>query len=112
VGWALDRSTFPLGHEFRDSLSKVLSSVDTPLEVPPDAYMAMDYHFAWLHAAILWSARLIEPGKPHPLDPWFPDHKGTSPFEFNNEDLDLLIAFASGRVHHVVLIEAKGYTEV
>lgn len=98
VGWVLDRLTFPLGHEFRDALSKNLA-----IDVPADAYVAMDYNLNWLCGALMLSAGRIE-GSVHPYG--FEDGIDLG----DNSDSDLLVAFARGSETHVILLEAKGYT--
>jgi hypothetical protein len=99
VGWALDRATFPLGHEFRMALSQTID-----VDVPADAYVAMDYHLSWLYCAMMWASGKAVPETPLQFTP------DRSPFQANIEDADLLVAFAMGTGHQVVLIEAKGYT--
>jgi hypothetical protein len=66
VRWALDRLTFPLGHEFRDELSRLIG-MHSPL--PADAYVAMDYNLNWLCAALMWSKGLVDYKEPRLYDP-------------------------------------------
>jgi hypothetical protein len=99
VGWVLDRSTFPLGHEFRMALSKLLG-----LDVPADSYVAMDFNLNWLCAALMWSDAVVAEGQPH-------EYSAEDGIELgDNSDCDLIVAFARGSKTHVVLLEAKGYT--
>lgn len=100
VGWALDRLTFPLGHEFRDELSKVIG-MHPPL--PSDAYVTMDYNLNWLCGALMWSQGLVDEEEPRLYDP----HDGVELGD--NSDSDLVVAFARGSKTHVVLLEAKGF---
>ena len=101
VGWALDRLTFPLGHEFRDELSKLVG-MHPPL--PADAYVAMDYNLNWLCAALMWSAGLVDDKEPLPDD-------ATDGIDLgDNSDSDLVVAFARGPKTYVMLLEAKGFT--
>jgi hypothetical protein len=89
-----------LGHEFRDALSALLS----PVRVPADSYVAMDYNLNWLAAALMWSTKEVDKEDPRICD-------ATKGVELSdNSDTDLLIAFARGPETHVVLLEAKGYT--
>lgn len=101
VGWALDRLAFPLGHEFRDELSRLIG-MHPPL--PADAYVAMDYNLNWLCAALMWADGLVNDREPHPYDPAGGIELG------DNSDSDLVVAFARGRKTYVVLLEAKGVT--
>lgn len=101
VGWVLDRITFPLGYEFRDVLSGVLS----PLRVPADSYVAMDYTLNWLAAALMWSSGEVTG---HDVEVQNP---ATGVDVQDISDTDLLVAFAHGSETHLVLLEAKGYTK-
>ena len=96
VGWVLDRLTFPLGHEFRDALSK---SIGVP--VPADSYVAMDYTLNWLSAALMWSHDQVSEEAPRLYD-------SNDGLELgDNSDSDLVVGFARGAETHVVLLEAK-----
>ena len=55
IGWALDRLTFQLGWEFKSRLQRVLMDGRFELEVPADAFIAMDYPMLWVEAALDWS---------------------------------------------------------
>jgi len=83
VGWALDRLTFPLGHEFRQELSKLVG-MHPPL--PADAYVAMDYNLNWLCAALMWSAGLVDDKESRPDDATDGMYLG------DNSDSDLVVA--------------------
>lgn len=98
VGWVLDRSTFPLGHEFRDALSNAIG-----VDVPADSYVAMDYRLNWLCAALMWSEGEVDEETPRLYDP----DEGVELAD--NSDSDLVVAFAHGPKTHVVLLEAKGF---
>jgi len=96
IGLALGRPDFALSDNFRDRLADTFD-----LDVPPDAFVAMDYHLDWLYAATLL--------------PSVQDHKTTHPnsdglITANQEDLDLLVAFEEGQATHLVLLECKGVT--
>lgn len=99
VGWVLDRSTFPMGHEFRDALSREIE-----IPVPADSFVAMDYNLNWLLGALLWSQRMVDVDEPQPSA----KHAGIDLKD--NSDSDVIVAFARGPKSHVVLVEAKGYT--
>lgn len=74
------------------------------LTVPKDAFVAMDYLFDWLYAAIELTAHSIER---EAIRDWPADDS----LKANIEDVDLLVAWVdeAGRAH-TVLLEAKGYT--
>jgi hypothetical protein len=93
LGFALDRPSFTLGRPFR---SKLLAAFG--LHVPTDAFVAMDYHLTWLYASL-----------------YLEDQSGDGPFPAaagvergNQQDIDLLIAYETEEVTHVLLLEAKG----
>lgn len=98
VGWALDNPSFTLGYEFRRALEAA-----TGIAIPPDAFVAMDYHINWLYAALLWGTGQLNLPAPRASEV-------DGPMRGNIEDLDLVVAFAASDHHQVLLIEAKGYT--
>ena len=57
VGMALGNPEFRLGEEFRERLAQKLS-----LQVPRDAFVAMDYHLDWLAASLFLAANEGNPG--------------------------------------------------
>lgn len=73
------------------------------LEIPSDAFVAMDYHLDWLQIAL----HLADQNDPHRT--LFPNG---DLIRANQEDIDLLIAFKGGSASetHLVLIEAKADT--
>lgn len=92
LGWALDKPDFDLGSTFRSCLSHELDQ-----GVREDAFVAMDYHLDCLYAALELS-RSFQPvykNLPAVL-------KGT------HEDIDLLVAWQSGKVTHIAMVAAKG----
>ena len=97
VGWALGNRSFRASRSFLRSISTLLG-----IQIPSDAFVAMDYHLDWLYAsAFLSSAK----------DGGTDVHSNRSGLiAGNQEDVDLLIAYRRGRVNHVVMIEAKGAT--
>lgn len=93
IGQALGNKDFNLSDDFRNVIAKKLN-----LEIPKDAFVAMDYHLDWIYAS-LYCAK-----------------EGTTRFigdntklrlNSNQEDIDLLIAFEKASNYHLVLIEAK-----
>lgn len=97
---------FALDAEFRDELSRQLN-----IDIPCNAFVAMDYHLDWLHASLIY----FENGQEEPLvlqnyEPF--DGKQCSVVKGTQEDADLLIAFRpDGRnEYHIVLVEAKAYS--
>ena len=105
----LDQATGALNHlhlgaAFARDLSKVLG-----LTVPAGAYIAMDYHFDWLYAAIQtylgrWSS---DGGVLHAFEGQ-PVHAPA--LTASQEDADLVVAWDDGKTRHLVLIEAKAYS--
>jgi hypothetical protein len=95
VGFALDNQQFALGVRFRELLQ-----AEFHVEVPEDAFVAMDYHFSWLYAAaVLSQAEGLGP---------FPSGGGIE--RGNQEDIDLLVAFDDEAITRVLILEAKGVT--
>jgi hypothetical protein len=83
---------FNLGEEFRAALSTTLEE-----PIPSDAFVAMDYHLEWIYAA-LWRATTGSPARAY---------ANTGVVVGNQEDVDLLIAWADGPRFHLGMIEAK-----
>ncbi|MEX2081463.1 MAG: hypothetical protein WEC33_07580 [Dehalococcoidia bacterium] len=96
VGFALDRPDFALGDNFRRILQRELN-----VTVPPDAFVAMDYHISWLYAAAVMTK---DDGTGQPFQVGGGIEKG------NQEDIDLVIAFEEGSATQLLIIEAKGVT--
>ena len=90
--------SFRLGDAFRAELSECLK-----VDIPPDAFVAMDYHFDWLQMAMF----LID--YPRPGGP-IPNPGNKDLVVGNQQDIDVLIAFEKDARTHLVLVEAKGDT--
>jgi len=88
--------SFRLGDSFRQELSVCLS-----VTVPPDAFVAMDYHIDWLQMALYLTHKSLPKSR---------TVRNSDLVCGNQEDIDLLIAFEHGETTHVVMIEAKGGT--
>lgn len=92
IGQALGNKNFIISDDFRDEISKKLN-----LEIPNNAFAAMDYHLDWVYASLY----CVE--------------KGTTEFiadnrlglNANQEDIDFLIAFKKDNYYHLIMIEAK-----
>ncbi|HQO79348.1 MAG TPA: hypothetical protein PLG17_12655, partial [Thermodesulfobacteriota bacterium] len=92
VGYALDNPCFALGEKFREDVGVALG-----LEVPADAFCAMDYHLDWLYASLKLNA---DEGK-------IKVYPNNDDIKAQQEDVDLLIAFQNNDVYHIIIIEAK-----
>ena len=88
---------FQLDDDFRRELGKAIN-----VDVPHDAFTAMDYHLDWLTAAL----SAYECGDVGRIF----DNPLQQVIKGNQEDTDLLVAFEGSGDRHVVLIEAKGAT--
>ena len=86
---------FSLNRHFRDELKDTLD-----LEIPANAFVAMDYHLDWIQMALHLAYR---PDSIQAIQ-----NRGL--VEANQEDVDLLVAFNSGSQIHLVLVEAKADT--
>jgi len=92
IGQALGNKDFRIADVFRDAISKKIN-----LDIPSDAFAAMDYHLDWIYASL------------------YCNEKGTTEFitdnplglNANQEDVDFIIAFKKDEIYHLVLIEAK-----
>ena len=89
---------FDLSWPFGEKLGKAIRQ-----EIPACSFVAMDYHLDWLAAAL--SAYRRSGGNGRPVD-----NRGRRVVQGTQEDIDLLVAFQSGKQHHVVMVEAKGAT--
>jgi hypothetical protein len=96
IGMALGNKAFCLSIEFRRTLGEKLG-----LQVPADAFAAMDYHLDWLAASLYLAAN------PETLPPYVLDRQLITATQ---EDIDLLVVYESAGWCHVVMVEAKGVT--
>lgn len=102
------RDGFALEPEFGRRLSDV---VGANMPVPPDAFVAIDYHLDWLYAALCVArgTAVDERETENPLqDPRHPDAGRV--VTGKQEDIDLLVAFDVDSSTHLILVEAKGVT--
>lgn len=74
------------------------------VDIPNDAFVAMDYHLDWIQAAMCFRDEDDCAEQVKPMSRSAPIIEGTQ------EDIDLLVAFDCGKKTHIVLIEAKGDT--
>ena len=95
VGAALGNPRFRLAQPFRTKLGNLFS-----LDIPRDAFAAMDYHLDWIHAALILADNASDTVQQN--DP--------TVVTGNQEDVDLLVAFREGSVTHLLLLEAKAET--
>ena len=106
---ALGKTTFRLAECFRTRLQSCLS--DSPrgaASIPPDAFVAMDFHLDWIGMALRLAADGPEGARPDrfPLDGIANDGLVSGP----QQDVGLLVAFPDDATTHLVMIEAKGDT--
>ena len=97
VGAALGNAQFQLGAAFRERVG-----AEFGLDIPEDAFVAMDYHLDWIQASV-----------------YLPEEESSGNQVYSNatrlvtgtqEDVDLIIAFADGRTTHLIMLEAKAET--
>ena len=101
---ALGETTFRLDERFRTRLQSCLR--DSPrgaVSIPPDAFVAMDYHLDWVGMAL----RLAADGSVQARRDRIANDGLVSGTQ---QDVDLLVAFPDGPTTHLVMIEAKGDT--
>ncbi len=107
---ALGKMTFRLDEGFRTRLQSCLSgSPRGAVSVPPDAFVAMDYHLDWIGMALRLAAD--EPEHAHPDRFPLHDIADDGLVSGTQQDVDLLVAFPDGATTHLVMIEAKGDTD-
>ena len=102
VAQALGKPKFTLSREFRLELGEKVGLTAQGIEIPANAFAAMDYHLNWVHASLVLARYTNTEDRVDGLN--------TEAVEQNQEDVDLLVAFkdASGD-YHLIFIEAKGY---
>ena len=93
IGMCLSNPDFSLGSAFREKLGKRLR-----LNVPEDAFAAMDYHLDWIYASLLLSNGPDASGI----------HLKGDEITVTSEDTDFLVAFEDEGIFHILMIEAKG----
>lgn len=97
-----------LSDGFRKTLESTFREIG---KIPTDAFVAFDYPFNWLHAALRIHACDWEIETPFPNEE-IPSSNGRSAIERNQEDIDLIAAWKdeSDDVYEILLIEAKAYS--
>lgn len=93
---AVGKEAFSLSEDYRQKLA---SAID--VEIPCGAFVAIDYHLDWLHASLFLA--YDKRGEKGP----FCNDNGVS--TGTQQDIDLLVAFKSEEVYHLILMEAKAY---
>ena len=101
IGQALGNREFSLSEGFRGKLIDGPNGVG--IEIPRDAFVAMDYHLDWI-AASLFSCFKADATNARVFCNRNKVVTGTQ------QDIDLLIAFKAGETYHLILLEAKGYS--
>jgi hypothetical protein len=95
VRQALGNPEFKICDEFRQTLSSKLS-----LNIPANAYTAMDYHLDWIYASLeLFMNEETEPRS-----------NEDKIIHASAEDIDFLVAFEDKRIYYFIFLEAKGVT--
>lgn len=89
--------------------AKLAGAID--IEIPPEHLVCVDYHLNWLYGALLAHTGKLEQTTASPIaDADGDDPNGRRPYERNQQDIDLVVAFESEDTTIVVLNEAKGFT--
>ncbi len=101
VGAALDKPNFTLGRFFRKRLKECLG-----LQVPEDAFVAMDYHLNWVYASLYLANKGAGLDKVVETRKAFPNPEEI--IKGNQEDIDLLISYPGDDGCHLLFLEAKG----
>jgi hypothetical protein len=99
----LDGASMRLKDPFRRQLEAV-----TGWAVPAHAWVAMDYHLSWLHAALQWIGGTAWPGQIPPY-PQTLAMDGSAWVTGTQEDVDLIVSWTAHGRPHLLLVEAKGY---
>ena len=93
VGLALGNQEFRLSDTFRCKLGKLLT-----LDIPANAFAAMDYHLDWIYASLFLAAN-SHASSPYPR---------TGEITATQQDVDFLVAFEDDKGCHLIMLEAKG----
>lgn len=80
----------------------------TGWHVPRHAWVGMDYHLSWVHAALEWFAGEAWPHQPSPHPSQLTDD-GALLVSGSQEDVDLIVCWSSSEGPRLALVEAKGY---
>ena len=96
VGMALGNEIFRLSEAFRKTLGQTLG-----VQVPENAFVAMDYHLDWLAASLYLTAN------PDASPPY---ERHGQLITATQQDIDLLVAYEAKGTSHVIMLEAKGVT--
>jgi hypothetical protein len=98
IGMALGKPKFELADSFRQKLNEIFN-----IEIPENAFTAMDYHLNWIYAAATCAFSNSTPVK------IFDNKSGI--IDGTQEDVDLIVAFEDeSGISHLIMIEAKGVT--
>ena len=97
VGEALGNPAFQRGDGFRSRLTAKVGSV-----VPADAFVAIDYHLDWIHAAVSVGEHRADINRIHS------NAKGIA--TGTQEDVDSIVAFRTKAATHIIMTEAKAET--
>ena len=98
-GQSADNLGFIMSESFRQQMEQFVK-----FEIPPDAFMAMDYHLDWIHASLFLAGKDLEQAVFRNID-----DQGNQIILGSPQDVDLLIAFRRHDTDYLILIEAKGY---
>ncbi len=93
TGYLLGNYNFSLCQSFRNDLSELIN-----IEIPSDAFSAMDYHVDWLYAS-------LNLARENNLDKVYLNKNQV--IKAQQEDTDWLVAFKDQTGFHVILLEAK-----
>ena len=96
----LPQNEFRLSEDFRKKLGRKIGLDDIGVEIPCDAFAAMDYHLDWVTASV---AAFCQESVAEIFCNQDKAVTGTQ------EDIDFLIAFQAQGDYHLVFLEAKAY---
>lgn len=94
VGTALGNPDFKLCEQFRKKVSETFR-----LDVPEDAFSAMDYHLDWIYASLFLFFNNNVTAIYFNADGRIKAHQ---------QDVDFIIAYEDEEACHIILLEAKG----
>jgi len=100
VGAALGNPDFRLGDEYARKLSDLFH-----LDIPPDSWVAMDYHLDWISTALHVTHNQLSHG-----EPWPNGRIDDRIVRGNQEDVDLIVGFERAGTTVLLLVEAKAAT--
>lgn len=105
-GYEGSQPRFLLSADFRQKVSDEVGLEAQGITIPEDAFVAFDYHLDWIHASLVLSHFTDEQSRLELLEARTDCYEA---IKGNQEDIDLLVAFNTSGLWHLIFLEAKAY---